>query len=206
MIRHHRAHMAACERRSGSPNHSPHGAVDYLAAGIVHVLNGPREARQEVERGHLLKGIVHGATSAADLEFGRSVVNGVRRGAFKISGPHDWKSVRKWMGEKGLAAEREHVHHWAIPQNGWGKAVPDWIKNQPWNGRPMETTLDHIRTHSRSLKFDLPRFNALERYWNSTPRWWKAANASAAGHAVELTDRPKQGQDASPQGSRRHSR
>jgi hypothetical protein len=164
-----------------------------MAAGIAHVLSGPREARHEVEQGHLVRGIVHGATAAADLELGRSIVNGVRRGAFKVSGPHDWKSVRKWMGQQGFAAKRQPVHHWAIPQRGWGKVVPDWIKNQPWNGRPMETTLHHIRTHGQSLKFGLPRFNALERYWHATPRWWKAANASAVGHTAGPTGHPKDG-------------
>lgn len=175
--------------------HAPRGPADYVAAGIAAVLNGPREARREVEQGHPIKGAVHGVTAAADLELGRSVVNGVRRGAFKVSGPHDWKSVRKWMGEKGFAAPRQPVHHWAVPQREWGKVVPDWIKNQPWNGRPMETELHHIRTHGRSLKFDLPRFNPLERYLHATPRWWKAANASAAGHAAELADHPQNGPD-----------
>jgi hypothetical protein len=156
-----------------------------VAAGIARILNGPRQARHEVEEGHPLRGAVHAATAAADLELGRSVLSGVRRGAFKISGSHGWKATRKWMGKRGFAAKRQPVHHWAIPQGGWGKVVPDFIKNQPWNGRPMETVLNHIRTHGAAPSFGLPRFNALERYWHATPTWWKAATGSMVGHDIQ---------------------
>jgi hypothetical protein len=167
---------------------APSGPVDYVAAGIAGILNGPREARREVEQGHPIKGVAHAATAAADLELGRSIVNGVRRGAFKVSGSHSWGATRKWMGKKGLAEDGQHVHHWAIPNGRWGKRVPDFIKNQPWNGRPMETPLHHIRTHGASRKFGLPQFNVFERYWHATPGWWKAANASLAGHAIEAVE------------------
>jgi hypothetical protein len=191
MIRRHRVLQGKREaRRAGTTGPQPHppapsGPVDYVAAGIASVLNGPREARREVEQGHPIKGVVHAATAAADLELGRSIVNGVRRGAFKVSGSHSWGATRKWMGKLGVAGDAQHVHHWAIPKGGWGKRVPDFIKNQPWNGRPMETPLHHVRTHGASRKFGLPQFNALERYWHATPGWWKAANGSLAGHTAE---------------------
>ena len=77
------------------------------------------------------------------------------------------------------------MHHAFIPNNRWGKAVPDVIKNQPWNLKATETPLHHIRIHGRSRKFGLPQFNVLERYWHGTPTWWKAANGSVAGHGVQ---------------------
>lgn len=50
------------------------------------------------------------------------------------------------MGKKrGMLAPKQHGHHWAIPQNGWGKNVPDRIKNQPWNIKPMPSAEVHGR-------------------------------------------------------------
>lgn len=181
MIRRHRQMMAKRDEA-----HAPRGPVDAITAGVVHVLNEPREARRQVEQGHLVRGLVDGATAAADLELGRSVVSGVRRGSLKLSGSHNWKQTRKWLGQKGLAEKGQHAHHALIPNGGWGKVVPDAIKNQPWNLKMTETPVHHIRTHGASRQFGLPRFNMLERYWHSTPTWWKAANGSAVGHGVQV--------------------
>ncbi len=79
----------------------------------------------------------------------------------------------------------QHVHHGLIPNGGWGKAFPDFIKNQPWNLKFTETPLEHIRIHGQSHKFGLPQFNVVQRYFYGTPTWWKAAKASAVAHAAE---------------------
>ena len=164
---------------------TPDGPVDAIAAGIVHVLNGPREARKEVEQGHVIRGLFDGATAAADLELGGSAANAIRKGYVKLGGTHGWKGTRKWLGEMGLAEKYQHMHHALIPNGGWGKVVPDVIKNQPWNLKAMESPLHHVRVHGNSRTFGLPKFNPLEQYWHGTPKWWKAANASAAGHSVQ---------------------
>jgi hypothetical protein len=66
-----------------------------------------------------------------------------------------------------MLAPKQHGHHWAIPQNGWGKNVPDRIKNQPWNIKPMPSAEVHGRlTNSYEGK---PQFNAVERYVYGTP-------------------------------------
>jgi hypothetical protein len=194
MIRNHRQMLARREsagqsleerHQNGPTTDDSRGVVDAITAGIVHVLNEPREARRQVEHGHVVRGLFDGATAAADLEFGRSVVGGIRRGSFKLSGSHNWKQTRKWLGQKGLAEKGQHAHHALIPNGGWGKAVPDIVKNQPWNFKMTETPLHHIRIHGASRKFGLPQFNAVERYVHGTPRWWKAANGSAVGHGVQ---------------------
>lgn len=184
MIRRHRQVTAKREGASAPPD-GPHGPVDAIAAGIAHVLDGPREARREVVRGHVFRGLIDGATAAADLEFGRSAVSGIRRGSVKLSGSHSWGATRKWLGRAGLAEKNQQMHHALIPNSGWGKEVPEVIKNQPWNLKATESPLHHTRIHGRSLKFGLSRFNAAERYWHGTSTWWKAANGSAAGHAVQ---------------------
>jgi hypothetical protein len=188
MIKAHKAMSEARESGASSQGRSspaPHDAVDQLVAGIVHILNEPRAARREVERGHPIKGAINGVAAAADIELGRSVAGGIDQGALKASGSHAWKATRKWMAKTGRAAKGQHVHHALIPNGGWGKLVPDVIKNQPWNLKAMESPLHHIRIHGRSLRFDLPRFSAIERYWHGTPTWWKAANASVAAHVAE---------------------
>lgn len=200
MIRQHRALMANKEAgpshaRAGasaatSPEtaHRPRGPVDVVVAEVTHVLNGPRVARREIEQGHVIRGIIDGVTAAADLEFGRSVVSGIRHGHFKLSGSHDRKQTRKWLGKRGLAEKGQHAHHALIPNKGWGKTVPDAFKNQPWNYKATETPLHHVRIHSASQKMGLPRFNPIERYWHGTPTWWKAANGSVLGHVVHAIE------------------
>lgn len=180
MIRRHRQAMAS---RESAPPSAPRGPVDTIAAGIAHVLNGPREARREVEQGHVVRGLIDGAMATPDLELGSSAANGIWRGSFKLGGSHSWGATRKWLGKAGLAEKGQHMHHALIPNNGWGKKIPDVIKNQPWNLKATESPLHHTRIHGRSLKFGLPQFNALERYWHGTPTWWKAANGSAVVHA-----------------------
>lgn len=184
MIRRHRQMIVSREAA-----HAPRGPVDTIAADIAQALNGPREARREVEQGHVVRGMVDGVTAAADLQLARGVIRGVRRGQVKLSGSHSRKQTRKWLGQKGLAEKGQHAHHALIPNNGWGKAIPDVVKNQPWNYKMMETPLHHTRIHGASRKFGLPQFNVLERYLHGTPTWWKAANGSAAGHGVQaITD------------------
>jgi len=195
MIRQHRLLMAAKENgravsarqtpSAADQPHVPHGVIDSIAAGVAHVLNGPRAARREIEQGHLVRGIVDGAAAAADLQLSREVLGGLRRGAFKLDGSHTHGATRKWLGKMGLAAKGQHAHHALVPNGGWGKLVPNAIKNQPWNYKMTETPLHHIRIHSRSLKAGLPRFNAVERYVHGTPTWWKAANVSALSHEAE---------------------
>lgn len=194
MIRRHRVLLAARENDhaihasqapgAASQAHAPHGVIDSITAGVVHVLNGPRAARREVEQGHLVRGILDGAAAAADLQLARGVFGGLRRGSFKLSGSHTHGATRKWLGRKGLASKGQHAHHGLIPNGGWGKVVPAAIKNQPWNYKMTETPLHHVRIHSRSLKAGLPRFNRVERYLHGTPTWWKAANASLISHGA----------------------
>lgn len=96
--------------------------------------------------------------------------------------PHNWKDhVRPWMEDKGYLQKGQHGHHWLVPQNGWGKAVPNKIKNQPWNIKPMPDAATHMKIHGL---FGHPKSNPLQRYWHGTPGWSKKATGSAVGHTV----------------------
>jgi hypothetical protein len=105
---------------------------------------------------------------------------------FKFNDPHDWKSTRKWMGDQGILEKGQHGHHALIPRKEWGKWIPDIIKNQPPNIRPMESPVAHTRIRGNARIQGLPRFTPLESYLHGTPRWWKAANAAAVGHATQI--------------------
>jgi hypothetical protein len=196
MIRRHRALMAQKEAQGSpsTPPAQPRTQIDAAAAGIAHVLNGARVARHEFEKGHTTRAIVDAVGAGADLTWAGLATAGLLKGHVKLRGPFTWRTkpwepgsgAREWMGEKGIASKGQHAHHALIPNKSWGKWIPDAIKNQPANVKPTEIPLIHTRIHSASRKAGLPRFNALERYWYGTPTWWKAANTSAAGHAIQV--------------------
>jgi hypothetical protein len=175
------------------PRPHPPTEIDSVAAGIAQILNGPRAARRELERGHTGRAIVDGVTAAADLVWGGLTARGLIKGKLKLRPPFEWRTppwtegrgAREWMGDMGFAEKNQPMHHALIPQKGWGKFVPDAIKNQLANIKPSDN-LTHTRIHSASRKFGLPRFNALERYLRGTPTWWKAANVSALGHTTKV--------------------
>jgi hypothetical protein len=176
-----------------SPQPKPRTALDYVARGLARTFNEPREARKQLEQHHYARAFVDTATAAADLALVRSLGKGILKREFKLLPPYSWRvppsqgqGVRPWLTAKGLAAKGQDVHHGLIPQRGWGKFIPDAIKNQPAFLRPMEEKLTHIRIHGNSRQTGLPRFKAIERYIRRTPGWWQAAHASAAGHAAQV--------------------
>jgi hypothetical protein len=160
-----------------------------FAESLIPVWGSGRGAIADAQEGDYLGAAVNGALAASDLLLAKSIAEGVGKGAFYVTrnaarNPYDWdRYVRPWLGdERGMLAPRQHGHHWAIPQGGWGKTVPDWIKNQPWNIKPMPDAVTHWRIDHRVGS--LPRFNPLERYWHGTPTWSKVAAADALGHPI----------------------
>jgi len=167
---------------------------------LIPVWGSGREAVADFQEGDYPGAALNGALAASDLFLAESIAKGVSKGAFYTvksvsKNPYDWdRYVRPWLGGKrGMLAARQHGHHWAIPQNGWGKRVPDRIKNQPWNIKPMPSPEVHGRlTNSYKGK---PRFNAVERYVYGTPTWSKVGAGAAVGHPVgaakaEMEKRP----------------
>jgi hypothetical protein len=56
--------------------------------------------------------------------------------------------------------------HWLIPnKERWGRFVPDWIKNQPWNLNPQSSGFNRLDKYA---------MNPLKRAWLETPDWFKA--------------------------------
>lgn len=160
---------------------------------MVPVWGSGREALADLHDGDYLGAVGNGAMAASDLALAKGLLTAAGKGAVKISGTHVWKTkpwdetpgVRKWLGEKGYLKPGEHGHHGLVPQNGWGKSVPDFIKNQPWNIKGLDA-VTHGRVHGPYTVdgVKLPRFNPIERVWHGTPTWTKPAAASMAGDSV----------------------
>jgi hypothetical protein len=156
-----------------------------LAESLIPVWGSAREAIADVYEGDIVGAGLNGSLAASDLFLAGAIVKSVGKGAVKLGGSHAWKGrggVREWMGEHKYLARNQHGHHWAIPQGRWGKHVPDVIKNQPWNIKPMKDPAIHMRM-DRSWG-GKPPLTPLERYWHGTPAWAKVGSGAAAGHPV----------------------
>lgn len=187
MIRQERLKKKRAEAAAARPGRSV--GHPGFAESLIPVWGSGREAVADFQEGNYAGAALNGALAASDLFLAESIAKGLAKGGFYIAedlakkAPYGWKKeVRPWMGEKGHLKPRQHGHHWAIPQKGWGKQVPDAIKNQPWNIKPMPDATTHGRLEHRVG--DLPRFNPVERYWHGTPAWSKVGTGAAVGHPV----------------------
>ena len=157
---------------------------------IAPVWGSAREAVADAAEGDVLGATVNGLLAISDLAPGGYVVKAVAKGGTKslakLGGSHTWKKTREWMGESGIAEPFQHVHHGIIPRNGWGKPVPDVIKNQPWNATPMPSPVVHGRIHGKYGK--LPQYSLPERYWRGAPDWAKRAHVWIPTRAATSAD------------------
>lgn len=168
------------------------------AESLIPVWGSAREAIADGLEGDVVGAGLNAALALSDLTVGGAAVKGLAKGGVfiakagtKRAAPYGWKgNVRTCMGEKGYLEEGQHGHHWAIPQNGWGKDVPDWIKNQPWNIKGMPSPEVHGRIHGQYGQ--KPQYGVVEQYVRGTPTWSKAATVSAVGHpAVAISEKSK---------------
>ena len=91
-------------------------------------------------------------------------------------------ATRKRHQVAGLVAKGEQEwHHAVIPHGGWGKHVPDQIKNASWNLKALEQET-HRRIHG--VFNELPGFNPVKRTWIGTPDHIKAGAAAVTGHGI----------------------
>lgn len=156
-----------------------------FAESLIAVWGSGREAVADFQDGDYAGAGLNGALAASDLFLAGSVAKGIAKGGFYVvkgtigdgGVKTAWPAVRKTLAEKGILEKYQHGHHWLIPQNGWGKAVPDVIKNHPFNIKPMPSPEVHGRITGRYN--GKPRFNAIERYVHGTPTWAKVGTGAA---------------------------
>lgn len=131
---------------------------------LIPIWGPARTALNHYQQGKYFWTFVNASCMLSDLFLLSSLIKGVTRGAFK-GGSHAWHVTRHWYGKTRGLERGTHVHHWLIQRGGfWGKHLPDWIKNQPWNLMPMPQAR-HIRVHG---------WGGLRRFWYGTPHWAKA--------------------------------
>lgn len=147
---------------------------------FIPVWGSGREALADFQDGDVAGGVFNGLLAISDLIPAEASANALRKGAFK-GGSHSWPATREWMKKNGYLEKGIEGHHWLIPQNGWGKAIPESIKNQPWNIKALPK-VTHRRIHTRFL--GEARYHPAQRYWYATPTWSKAASASLLGHPL----------------------
>ena len=108
------------------------------------------------------------------------------KGGAKLAGSNTWNATRKWMGKTGMLEPGRHGHHAIIPRGGWGKGVPDKIKNQPWNITDMPSPEVHGRIHGNYK--GQPQYPWLERHWGGSPGWAKEVQLIPLNRAVTAAD------------------
>ena len=141
---------------------------------LIPVWGSGRAAINDFQEGRYGWGVFNTAMAISDVFLIKALYTGVLKVGVKSTGKMGWKSVRSWLGKKGFAKSGQHVHHWLIPQGRWGKYIPNWIKNQPWNLLPMKTNKLHHLIHSK-------RLNIFGRIWLGTPLWVKLGAFSSIG-------------------------
>ena len=184
-------------RRSSGRSVGPDWAPDVGHPGeweaLAPLWGSGREALADLHDGDYLGAAGNGAMAVSDLALVKGALTSIGKGAVKVAGSHVWhtphwekvQGARTWMREKGYLKPGQIGHHGIIPQNGWGKVVPEYIKNQPWNIKALDP-VTHRRIHGRPTidGVTLPRFNRVERIWHGTPSWTKPAAVAVAGDAV----------------------
>ena len=138
-----------------------------------------KQAIHDFECGDWGWGLVNTAMTVSDVFLVKSAVTGLVKGGVKLTGNFSWSAMRKYFGQTGFAEAGQHLHHWIIPKNGWGKGIPGYIKNQMPNLIPMKSPQLHMALHNGKL-------NAFERFWHGTPVWAKAGAISAGGKVTNF--------------------
>lgn len=191
MIRQERLKRERAEAAAKQPQNSV--GHPGFAESLIPVWGSGREAVADFQEGDYAGAALNGALAASDLFLAGSIAKGVAKGGVYVAenvakkAPYAWKKeVRPWMIDKGYLKPGQHGHHWAIPQNVWGKNVPEWLKNQPWNIKPMPEGPAGAEMHGRMTNAykGKPQFNAVERYVYGTPTWSKVAGGAAVGHPM----------------------
>jgi hypothetical protein len=163
-----------------------------LAESFIPVIGPGWEAVADLQQGNYGGAALNGALAASDLFLAGSIAKGIAKGGIYVAGkasrsatPYAWHLMRKELRDNGFIKAGDEGHHWLIPQNQWGKDIPDWIKNQAWNIKSLDR-VTHARLRNRIG--DLPKFGPFDQLHYGTPTWAKIGAGSATGHAVSAVE------------------
>jgi len=164
-----------------------------FAESLIPVWGSGRAAIDDFQNGRWGWGIFNTALAISDLIMVGTVVKTISKvgvkGIVKIGGSYSHGAVTRWMTKTGWETAGKQAHHCVIPQSGWGKWIPNFIKNQPWNLKLL-TWPEHILAHGKTLRKlaqpDLPTsLNAFQALLLSTKATHRAAVGGRAAMAAE---------------------
>jgi RHS repeat-associated protein len=147
------------------------------AESFIPVWGSGRQAINDFQTGHPYSGTFNAALAVSDVFLVKAATQAICKGAWKV-GSNSWSATRAWYGRTRDLPKGTQVHHWAIEQNSsFGKKVPNWLKNQPWNLNPMSSQSMHISVHGKGRN----PYNSVESWWYGTPDWAKIFEFDAVG-------------------------
>lgn len=76
--------------------------------------------------------------------------------------------------EMDLIGSGKELHHWLIPQGGWGNLVPKYIKNRMWNLRVTDSAAHHALIDAARRVPGVSPYPLFVRPWMAMPNWAKA--------------------------------
>jgi len=178
MLRQERMKRDRAEHSVGHPG---------FAESLIPVWGSGREAVADFQEGDYAGAVLIAGLAASDVFLvgaagkvrAKAAVKAAATKAGKKALSTTWNATRKRMQRSGYILPGQQGHHWLVPQSGWGKSVPEAIKNSHWNIMPLPPTA-HGRIHHRVG--DLPRYNPAQRYMHGTPTTAKVVTGSAIGH------------------------
>src|SRR5262249_8781696 len=134
-------------------------------------------------------GLVNTAIAVSDVFLVKSIATAVVKvgveGLVRVSGSAAWGATREWMVSRGWeeGVGSKPLHHWLIPQNGWGKYVPEVVKNQPYNIMGTGSRAFHLAIEGKSY-LGVPGMNMAGRLWFGSPTWAKTLLVNAVLRGV----------------------
>jgi RHS repeat-associated protein len=161
----------------------PTGLVDEPGfwEGLIPVWGSGKQAWYDFEQGKWGWGAFNTALAISDVIPIRAAAGAAGKGLWKC-GSHTWKATSKWLTKTGWREFKgQEMHHWLVPQGGWGGKVPDAIKNQPWNLMPMSDAAFHDALHGGGEY----AMTFMERMWYGTPTSAKALGFSVGGRVLD---------------------
>jgi hypothetical protein len=178
---------------------------------LIPVWGSGRSAVNDFQNGRIGWGLFNTGMAISDVFLVKSIGTAVVKGVVKIGGSFSWQATRSWYvnsARYGPLAGFQPVHHWLIPRNGWGRAIPNAVKNQPYNLLPASQALYNrilpltpnltqqqrwitvhnlIEGKATRIAPGLGQLNLGERLWFGTPEWIKGLIGGTPGDVVNQT-------------------
>ncbi|MBA3707204.1 MAG: tandem-95 repeat protein, partial [Planctomycetes bacterium] len=170
---------------------------DQIGTGLREIWNGQYQSSLG---GRAATAVFGDSTAGHVAEFGYDVLpnfvgllryGAVRGGLRSIESRYTYGapvggSFRDGVGFKlrsqlGLIGRPEQLHHWLIPQNQWGKYVPNFIKNRRWNLVVTADRAAHARIDTAFSVRGVAPYPLIFRPFIAMPNWARATAAGTAG-------------------------